>query len=62
MKSHPLTINTNLFKQININQMFDKIQIMNNNNKIWREKNPTARPNMDSNKLATMRRTLDFFL
>ena len=76
MKSHPLTINTNLFKQININQMFDKIQIILmmkmsisnkriwrlNNNKIWREKNPTARPNMDSNKLATMRRTLDFFL
>ena len=28
IKSHPLTININLFKQININQMFDKIQII----------------------------------
>ena len=26
--SHPLTINTNLFKQLNINQMFDKIQMI----------------------------------
>ena len=25
---HPLTININLFKQININQMFDKIQMI----------------------------------
>ena len=25
---------------------------------IWREKNPTAHTNMDSNKLATMRRTI----
>ena len=25
---------------------------------IWREKNPTARPNMDPNKLVTMRRTI----
>ena len=28
IKSHPLTIDINLFKQININQMFDKIQII----------------------------------
>ena len=26
--SHPLTINIKLFKQININQMFDKIQMI----------------------------------
>ena len=26
--SHPLTININLFNQININQMFDKIQMI----------------------------------
>ena len=25
---------------------------------IWREKNPTARPNMDPNKLTTLRRTI----
>ena len=25
---------------------------------IWRKRNPTARPNMDSNKLASMRRTI----
>ena len=28
IKSHPLTININLFKQLNINQMFDKIQMI----------------------------------
>ena len=28
IKSHSLTINTNLFKQINIYQMFDKIQMI----------------------------------
>ena len=28
VKSHLLTININLFKQLNINQMFDKIQMI----------------------------------
>ena len=28
IKSHPLTININLFEQPNINQMFDKIQMI----------------------------------
>ena len=28
IKSHPLTININFFKQININQIFDKIQMI----------------------------------
>ena len=28
INSHPLTININLFKQININQTFDKIQMI----------------------------------
>ena len=28
IKYHPLTININLFKQIKINQMFDKIQMV----------------------------------
>ena len=28
IKSHSLTINVNLFKQLNVNQMFDKIQMI----------------------------------
>ena len=28
IKNHPLIINMNLFKQLNINQMFDKIQMI----------------------------------
>ena len=45
IKNHPLTINKNLFKQININQMFDKIQMILmmkssiSNNRILRLKN-----------------------
>ena len=35
-------------------KIFNTIEIYD----IWREKNPSARPNMDSNKLATMRRTI----